>query len=117
MKELHVQLRLTLEGDKTHRQTCRGLCNRLRIAIVVLLRLDVGTHILRRHQPHVIALLLELPPKVMRNATCLHCDDTNGIFENKADHAISTYATPKHHLPSCVKSDQAAAILAKVNAD
>jgi hypothetical protein len=52
-----------------------------------------------------------------RPATCLHRDDTNAKFENKADHAISTYATPKHNSPGCVKSDQAAAILAKVNAD
>jgi hypothetical protein len=33
------------------------------------------------------------------------------------DHAISTYATPEHYVPGCVKSDQTAAILAKVNAD
>ena len=34
MKELYVQLRLGLEGDKTHCRTRRGFCNRLRIAIV-----------------------------------------------------------------------------------
>jgi hypothetical protein len=117
MKKLYVQLRLGLEGNKTHCRTRRGFCNRFRIAIIVLLRLDMGTHILRRHQPHVVALLLELPSQVMGTATRLHCDDTNGQFAHKADHAISTYATPEHYVPGCVKSDQTAAILAKVNAD
>jgi hypothetical protein len=53
----------------------------------------------------------------MSTTTCLHCDNASGQFAHKADYAISTYAAPEHNVPGCVKSDQAAAVLVKVNAD
>ena len=73
VKALHVELRLALELDKPHRRPGRRLGDRLRIAVVVLLRLDVGPHVLRRHQPDLVALVAQPAAEVMRPATGLHC--------------------------------------------
>ena len=53
---LHVELLLSLELDKTHRRPRRRFGDRFRVTVIVLLRLDVGTDVLRRHQPNLVAL-------------------------------------------------------------
>ncbi len=47
MQCLHVELFLALQLDKSHRRSRCRLRNRFCIAIVVLLRLDIGADILR----------------------------------------------------------------------
>ena len=42
MQNLHVELRLALERHEPHRRPGRRLGNRLGVAIIVLLRLDIG---------------------------------------------------------------------------
>jgi hypothetical protein len=56
MQCLHVELRGALELDKAHRRSGRGLGHRLCIALVVLVRFDVGPDVLRRYQPYLVAL-------------------------------------------------------------
>ena len=53
MKRLHIELVLALQFDKAHRWSRRRLRDPLGVAIVVLLRLDVGSNIFRGHQPDV----------------------------------------------------------------
>src|SRR5215472_5394742 len=53
---LHVELFLGLELDKAHRRPRRGLSDGFRIALIVLLRLDVGANILGRHQSNLVTL-------------------------------------------------------------
>ena len=54
MKGLDVELVLALQLNKPHGRACRGFRNSLRVAIVVLLHLDVGPDIFGRHQPDVV---------------------------------------------------------------
>ena len=63
MKRLHVELVLALQFDKAHRRARRRLRDPLGVAIVVLLRLDVGSDIFRRHQPHVVAVAAKTRPR------------------------------------------------------
>src|ERR1700722_9756376 len=65
MKRLHVELVLALQFDKAHRWSRRRLRDPLGVAIVVLLRLDVGSNIFRRHQPDVVAVAGEDTANVM----------------------------------------------------
>ena len=57
MKGLHIELVLALQFDKAHRWSRRRLRDPLGVAIVVLLPLDVGSNIFRRHQPNEVSLV------------------------------------------------------------
>src|SRR3954454_11499011 len=52
------------------------LADRFGIRSVVLVPLDVGLHVLRRHQPHLVAQRTQLPRPVMRRRTRLHSHQT-----------------------------------------
>ena len=56
MKRLHIELVLALQFDEPHRRPRRRFRDPLGVAIVVLLRLDIGPHIFGRHQPHVVVV-------------------------------------------------------------
>ena len=47
VKHLHVELLSRFQFDKPHRRPRRRLGDRFRVTVIVLLRLHVGTHILR----------------------------------------------------------------------
>jgi len=49
VQRLHVELLLALQLNEPHGRPCRRLRDRLSIAVVVFLRLDVRTDVLRRH--------------------------------------------------------------------
>jgi hypothetical protein len=65
MQGLHVELILALQFDKSHRWSRRRLRDPLGVAIVVLLRRNVGSDVFRRHQPDVVAVAGEDTPEVM----------------------------------------------------
>ncbi len=52
---LQVELIGGLRRHELHRRTLHRLGDRLRIAEVVLLSLRIGPHVLRRHQPGIVA--------------------------------------------------------------
>jgi hypothetical protein len=52
-----------LDLHKTHRRSSNRLADRLGVNGIVLVALDVGLHVLRRHQPHLVA---ELPSATLR---------------------------------------------------
>jgi hypothetical protein len=73
MQGLHVELVCTFEFDEAHGRPCGGLSNGFGIAVVVLLRLDVGrTDILRRHQAHRVALGLQQAAEMVCTAAGLY---------------------------------------------
>ena len=72
VQRLLVELRLRFQRDEPHGRSRRRFGDRLRVAVVVLLRLHVGLDIFRRHQPHFVALAREHPPEVMHPAAGLH---------------------------------------------
>ena len=75
MERLHVELVLALQLDKTHRRPRHGFRDPLGVAIIVLLRFDIGPHIFGRHQSDVVTTSGEQPAKVMSAAAGLHSDD------------------------------------------
>jgi hypothetical protein len=76
MKGPDVELVLALQFNKPHGRACRGFRDSLCVAIVILLRLDIGSDVLRRHEPHVMAVRVEDATEVMSAAACLHPNNT-----------------------------------------
>ena len=74
VQRLQVKLIGGLGCHELHRWPLHRLGNRLRVTEVVLLSLRVGPHVLRRHQPGIVAKRLKLPTKMMRTNTSLHAD-------------------------------------------
>ena len=63
-----------LDPHKAHRRTPNRFADRRRIGGIVLVALKVSLHILRRHQPHLVAELRQLARPIMRGGTRLHPD-------------------------------------------
>ncbi len=74
VQRLQVELICGLRRHELHRRPLHRLGDRLRIAEVVLLSLRIGAHVLRRHQPSVVAKHLQLATEMMRADTGLHAD-------------------------------------------
>src|SRR3954465_2232372 len=64
-----------LPRNKSHGRTADGLADRLRVAAVVFVALQIRLHIRRRHQSHVMAITADHPRPVVRGTTSLnsHC--------------------------------------------
>ena len=77
MQDLEIELCLALQRHQPHGRPRRRLGDRLRATVVGLLRLHVRLDILRRHQPHLVALRLERPPEEVRPAAGLHRHDAD----------------------------------------
>src|SRR5262249_60384528 len=60
MQRLQMELLDALGRDQFHRRALYRLGDRLRVAIVVLLTFAIRAHVLRRHQPSVVAKGFEL---------------------------------------------------------
>jgi hypothetical protein len=71
------------------------LGDRLGVALVVLLRLDVGLDVLRRHQPDLVTLLAQHPAEVMSAAAGLHRHDPGRQPSGKPKDAVSSARAPQ----------------------
>jgi hypothetical protein len=89
MQALHVELSLALELHEPHRRSGRSLSDRFGIAVVVLLRFDVGTHILGRHQPDLVTVVAKQTAKMMRTAARFHRHHAARHPRGELDHAVS----------------------------
>jgi hypothetical protein len=65
-----------LGRHEAHRRPHNRLANGLRIRSVVLVPLDVSLHILRWHQPYLMAQRAQLPRPIVRRRTRLHPHQT-----------------------------------------
>ncbi len=61
MQGLHVYLFVAFKRNEARGRPCCRLGNRFGISVIILLCLDVGLHILRRHQPQCVSLDRENP--------------------------------------------------------
>ena len=71
------QLTLLFGRFDPHEAHCRApnrLTDRLGVGGIVLVALDVGLHIPRRHQTHLVAELRQLARPIVRRGTGLHAD-------------------------------------------
>ena len=56
------------------RHGVRGRGDRFGVAIVILLRLDVGSDVLGQNQPHLVSQLADRPPPMVCTRAGLHGD-------------------------------------------
>jgi len=76
---------------KTHSRTSHSLADRLGVGGIILVALDVGLHILRRHQTNLVAELRELTRPVMGRSAGLQADKARRQRFEECQHL----ATPK----------------------
>jgi transposase len=117
MQRLHVELGFGLELDKPHRRPGRRLGDRLRIVVVVLVRLDVGPDILRRHEPYLMSLGRKQTAEMVGTAAGFHRDHTWGEILGEGRDAVRPEAAALDHGALLVQCRQAAAVLPQVDPD
>ncbi len=115
MQGLHVELVLALQFDKPHRRTRRRFRDPLGVAIVVLLGLDVGPNIFRRHQPHVMTVRGKRAAKMMSPAAGLHPDNARRMLLRQSDQRLASHLASHDNCAGCVEPDHAADVLAKID--
>src|SRR5215217_7677557 len=115
MQRLEIQLLLTLELDKPHRRPRGSFRDRLCVSIVVLVGLDVGSDILRRHQPHGVAKAGKLVTEMMRAATGLHSYGAGRQTLDEAHDTVAPHPPAQDYPTRLVEPDHAAAVLPKIN--
>jgi hypothetical protein len=74
VERLKIELLVALEGHKAHGWALHRLCNRLGIAIVVLVALQKRLDVFRWHQANVVAECGKLAANVMGSGAGLHAD-------------------------------------------
>lgn len=116
VQALHVELLLRLQRHEAHGRARGRLGDRLGIAVVVLLRLDVGADVLGRHQPDGVPLHGEQPAEVVGAAAGLHRHHAGRQLGRQADNRLSPRTPSQHHRPGRVEADETAAVLAEVDA-
>ena len=78
---------------KSHRRPRRASAIPLGVAIVVLLRLDVGPDIFRRHQPNIVAVSGEHATEMMGAAAGLHPDNAWSKLLRQSNQRLASYRT------------------------
>lgn len=116
MQGLHVELVLALQFDEAHRWAGRRLGDPFRVAIIVLLRLDVGPDIFGRHQLHVVAVVGEDAAQMMGAAAGFHSDNASRQFLRKPDQRLAPHLASHNHRAGGVEADHAAEVLAEIHA-
>jgi hypothetical protein len=112
---LEIQLVFAFGLDKPHRRTRGSLRNRLRVPIIVLLSLNVGPDILRRHQPNCVTKAGELASEMMSAATGLHRYPAGRQPPNELHNAVAPHPPPENHLTHRIEPNDAAAVFAQIN--
>jgi len=88
VERLHVELLLALQLDKPHGRSRGRLGDRLGVAVVVLLCLDVRANILGRHQPNLVPLAAQDAAEVVSAAAGLHRHNARRQAGRELDHAL-----------------------------
>ena len=116
MQGLHVELVLALQFDKAHRRPGHRLRDSLGVAIVVLLRLDVGPDIFGRHQPDIMAVSGEHTAQMMGAAAGLHPDNARRELLRQSNQRLAPYLATHHNRAGRIQPNHAADVLAEVDA-
>src|SRR5271166_2232198 len=87
-----------LHLHKSHRRPAYRLADRLRVGRIVLVALDISLHILRRHQPNLVAELRQLPCPVVRGGTGLHANEARRQSFEELHHLTAAKLFPDDDL-------------------
>jgi hypothetical protein len=81
---------LGFDFDKPHCWPSDSFANCLRINRICLAAFDIGLHVVRRHQPYIVAELAQSAPLVMRRPAGFHANYARGqsLEERKQLHAF-----------------------------
>ena len=74
MQRLQIELLGGLGRHELHGRTLHRLSDRFRVAIIILFALAIRAHILRRHQPGIMAERPQLATEMMCADAGLHAD-------------------------------------------
>jgi hypothetical protein len=102
MQRLQVELVIGLDRHKAHRGTGYCLGTRFSIDVVVLVRLHVRLHILRRHQAYIMPLFPQSAAEKMRSSASLHADQTPAKVRGKAQQLSPRALLPNQNFATCV---------------
>ena len=87
-----------LNPHKAHGRPTHGLADRLGVGSIVLVALDVGLHVLRRHQPHLMAELREFTRPIMCRRAGFHADKTRCQRLEERQHLTAPKLLPDNDL-------------------
>jgi hypothetical protein len=114
---LVVELVLALQRNEAHGGPRRSFGDRLGISVIVLLCLDVGPHILRRHQPYLVPLGGQHAARVMGAAARLHSGDAGRQLGCEREHRLAAHPPLHHDLARLVQPNNTAAVLAEIDTE
>jgi hypothetical protein len=96
MQRLQVELRLALKRHEAHRRPLRRLGRCFAVPVVILVVLDVGAHVLGRHQPHLVSLRGQVPAQVVRAAARLKADNAARQVRRQRQHPVPAHPPAQH---------------------
>ena len=117
---MHRQNRLLLgrlHRDEPHRRPAHRLANRLGIRRVVLVALDVGLDVLRRHQPDLMAQRRNRPRPVVRRRTRLHADKAPRQSLEEPQNLNAAHRFTDHHGAARIDAMDLKNVLGQINSD
>ncbi len=104
MQQRRRLLLCRLDRHKSHRRAPNRLANRFRIGGIVLIALDVRLHVLRRHQPHLMAKRAQLARPVVRRRTRFQPDHTAWNAAEERQHLPAPQSLAQNRRTLCINT-------------
>src|SRR6202022_1843421 len=102
---------------KPHPRAATRLAYCLRGSRVVFVALDVSFHILRRHQPNLVAELRQITCPVVRGGTSLHANEARRQRREKGNHLTAAKLLPDDDLLSRIDAVDLKHVLGDIQTD
>src|SRR5262249_16385026 len=106
-----------LDLHKTHGRPPNCLADRCSVGRVILVALDVSLHVLRRHQPNLVAEPRQLTRPIVRRGASLHADQAARQRREKLHHLSTPKLLPDNHLLGCIDAVDLEHVLSDIQTD
>ena len=110
-------LLLRLDRHKAHRRAGHRLADRRGIGRIVLVALEIGLDVLRRHQPHLVPERTDLTRPVVRRGTSLDPDQASGQTGKEAQDLAAPQRLAHHDLARAIDCVHLKHLLSQIEAD
>jgi hypothetical protein len=114
---LKVQLVDGLGRDELHRRALNRFGNGLRVTEVIFLSLRIGANVSRRHQPGIVAKLLEPAAEMVRADAGFHANQTSRHIREPCFHLAARPLLPQHNCTALIETNDVERVLADIDAD